>query len=339
MKIKKLALIIIFAILLLALNSCSNAKVKFLTGNEQNNSVFLHDIVCEDENYVYVSGGEVQNIKRINKKDQSVTELNHKGSRLNIYDGYLYFVGEKILYRKDLYRLNLSDPNAESELVAKGFPADIYTIFNDKIYPYSNYNPIFRMNVDGSDMEEAKDTNFYHIFGTDDKYIYTIFKDYETEIIDGIETNIFYFSRMDHNGENSEKLFKIYAEIWADIRHYNDFLVISDGYAYYKMRWNGREEIIRSELTVNSEREVLYTTPENGRINMTAVTKDGIYFRTQNLAVSYISIIPNVKLSLDGKVETQIELENEFDVLPFFVSRFDGKLYYIKNDKIFAFEY
>jgi hypothetical protein len=143
---------------------------------------------------------------------------------------------------------------------------------------------------------------------------------------------------MDHNGNNREKVFKIYADAWAALGWHNDFLVISDGYAYYKMRWAEREEIIRNKLTVNSEREVLYTAPENERINMTAVTKDGVYFRKERLVISYMSLIPNVKLSLDGKNETQIDFTDDFDFSPFFVSRFDGKLYYIKNDQIFLFD-
>jgi hypothetical protein len=343
-KIKRFILAVcVFAALFILLNSCSaDSSDKFLTGNEQNNSVFLFNAVCEDKDYVYFCAYAVYtekegpNIKRINKKDGAVTELNQTGFNLNLYDGYLYF------NNRSLYRLNLSDPNAEAELVAEFLPAHIkYTIFGGKIYPLDNYYPIFRMNADGSEVEEAIPIgDYYHIFGVDDKYIYTIFaKDYETETIDGVRTNVFYFSRMDHDGENKEKLFEIYTGEANGLGLYNDFLVISDGYAYYRMWYDEKVEIIKNKLSAGFEREVIYTVPENAIVELKAVTKDGIYLRKYNREDSYeYSLIPNVKLSLDGKTETPIEPIADEEFIPVFVSRCDGKLYYIKDEKIFAFK-
>jgi hypothetical protein len=199
------------------------------------------------------------------------------------------------------------------------------------------------MNIDGSDVEEAIPiADYWHIFGVDEKYIYTIFfKDRMAETIDGVETNIFYFSRMGHDGENREKLFEIYTDSANALGFYNDFLVISGGYAYYKM-WHGeKDEIIRNELSANSKREVVYTVPDDEIVEMKAVTKDGIYIRRYGREAPYeYSQLPNAKLSLDGKTENPVEPvggeEGEF--IPVFVSRFDGGLYYIKDDAICAFE-
>ncbi|MCL2814230.1 MAG: hypothetical protein FWD23_06495 [Oscillospiraceae bacterium] len=90
----------VFVVLLILLSSCSDSNGKFLTGNEPNNTVFLYNLVCDDKDYVYFSDAD-QNIKRITKKDNSVTELNQKGYNLNLYDGYLYFVSGNLLYRSD----------------------------------------------------------------------------------------------------------------------------------------------------------------------------------------------------------------------------------------------
>jgi hypothetical protein len=299
----------------------------------------LHNCVCEDKEHIYFSvytEGENQ-IKRISKKDGSVVDLNQKGYNLNLYDGYLYFVGEK----HSFYRLNLNDPDAVPEHVAEYYaPTGKYTIFGGKIYPLDNYYPVFRMNTDGSDVEEAVPvSDYYYIFGVGDKYIYTIFSDCETKIIDGVETNIYYLSRMNHNGKNREKLFKIYTDAACGLGLYNDFLVISDGYAYYKMWYNYREEIIRNKLSAESEREVVYTVPDDKIVELKAVTKDGIYLKRYDRAGSYeYSLIPNVKLSLDGKTETSIDFIAEEEFIPVFVSRCDGGLYYIKDEKIFAFD-
>jgi len=337
-------LLFVFALAVL-MNSCLGpggiiAGVE--TGNETNNTVFLFNLVCEDKDYVYVSGyaeGGEGNIKRIGKADGSVTELDQKGQSLNLYGGYLYFYHAKNLYTHGLYRISFEDLDGEPEFVVQGI-RERYTIFDGKIYPLDMYCPIFRLNVDGSDVEKTEPAgDYYYIHGTDGKYIYTIFKDIEKKVIDGVRTNVYHFSRMDHSGENRERLFEIYTDEWTGLGMNNDFLVVSNGYAYYKMRYDGRDEIIRNKLVANSKREVVYTVPEDQIVIMIAVTGDGIYFlRYDRGNPPYdCGLVPNVKLSLDGKTETPIDIAAGKTGLPLsFVSRYDGKLYYISDDRIIA---
>jgi hypothetical protein len=146
---------------------------------------------------------------------------------------------------------------------------------------------------------------------------------------------------MDHNCENRERLFEIYTDASAGLGWQNDFLAILDGYAYYKMQYNGREEIIRSKMGIGSKREVLYTVPKDKIVYLMAVTKDGIYLKRydRESPSEAPGFIPNVKLSLDGKTETHVEIALEEDDSPvFYVGRFDGRLRYIINDKITTIE-
>ena len=347
-------LFLLFTLFLLLI-SCSNSKDDIITGNDPNNTIFLHNAVCEDEDYVYYSGEK--NIVRINKKDESLTELEYDsyytfGDNLNLYKGYLYFVGEKVLYRYEFYRVNLNEPNNEPELVSSIPIRDTYLIFDNKIYVLPFYTSIFRMNPDGSDVEEYDSVmdNYYYICGNDDKYVYTVFRadsEQSTEL-DGVPANAVYMSRMTHkdyreNNTNSrEKLFKIYTYIAADLTWFNDFMVISDGYVYYKMGYGDdikqiREAIIRNKLSVDSEREIIYEISQNEIVELIAVTKNGIYFKKYN-GGNYTygtNDYKLIKISLDGKIET--ELEHGEDWL-FFVSKYDSRLHYIKDNKIFLAE-
>ncbi|MCL2772102.1 MAG: hypothetical protein FWD71_02025 [Oscillospiraceae bacterium] len=335
----------IFSLLLISCSGSSGDKL-LMTGNDPNNSIYLHNTVCEDENYIYYGEYGAKNITRMNKKDMSVTELKYSGYNLNVYRNYLYFMAEK----GGLYRVNLGEPDSEPELIL-AYSRDIYWIFEDKLYPLAFYSQVFQMNLDGSDKESSGDiSDFYYVVGNDDKYVYAIFRNdiEESTEFNGVPANLCYVSRMtykdfkDNNMGTREKLFKIYTYIWDDLSWYNFFMVISNGYAYYEMGYgddidNAHQEIIRNKLSVNAEREVIYQIPDDERVNLIAVTEDGVYFKKFILGdyASYEIYVPNIKISLDGKI--QIELAYGDDCL-FFVGRYDHKLRYIKDNQIFLAE-
>jgi hypothetical protein len=315
-----------------------------IAGNEPNNTVFWNNVICEDETYVYVSSYMYvgleninSNIIKINKNDGSVTDSGLRGHNLSIYNNYLYFVD----IRNFLYRLDLDDPEIEPELVSDAF---IYTyiILNSKVYPSGFLNVILSMNLDGLDIEpESGSENKYIICGYDDKYIYALYEyDIDTIISDGRETHIQYLTNMDSNHDNREKLFKIHTDHLTPLGTVNNFMIISKGYAYYTIRYDSRDEIVRNRLALNSEKEIIYRAVENEAIYITAVTDDGIYLQKYDIGDCIASSNPrhpNTKLSLDGKTESQVDLEKKKDLL-FFVSRFDNKLYYVEDSKIFPLE-
>lgn len=303
--------------------------------------VFWNNAICEDEDYVYVSSSTYliptdkdKNIVKINKSDNSVTDLGIVGYNLNVYDGYLYFLNEH-----GMFKLDLSDANASPKSVTGTFMIT-YMILNSKIYPSGFLNPILSMNLDNTNKEEAKKgdlENYYYVCGYDERYVYAAFPYvYEIRAEDYVETNVQHLVRMDYNHENKEKLFRICTDFLAGLGIQNDYMIMLDGYAYYKLLYNGRYEIARNELVPNSEKELIYRASEGEGIEITAITRDGIYikkFKIDDSQSYYHFRQPNTKLSIDGKTESQIEFKE--NVL-FFVSRFDYKLHYIKDNKIFS---
>ena len=325
-------------------NDAAGDEIK--AGNEPNNTVFWHNVICEDEEYVYVSsyydvqGKDINpSIVRIGKSDGRVTEMGARGNGLSVYDGYLYFLDER---NKFLYRMDLGDPDANPECITTAFIPK-YMILNGKIYPSGNPYSISSMNLDGSDIEEAKKGDFknhYFVYGYDDTYIYVAYPyEYETDVVDGAEICMQYIYRMDYNHENKEKLFEVYNDVLNLLDMDNNVMVMLDGYAYYTARYDGRDEIVRNELAPNSEKEIIYKTFfEDERFEITAITRDGIYMKKYKLgdSHSYSYRSPNTKLSLDGATESQIATVK--GNLPFFVGRFDQKLYYVEGNKIFPFD-
>ena len=263
--------------------------------------------------------------------------LIHTKNKFNIYDGHLYFLNE----HNYLYKLDLSDANASPKSV-KGTFMITYMILNDKIYPSGFLNPVLSMNLDGTDKEEAKKgdlENYYYICGYDDRYIYAAFPYvYEKEAHEYGETNVQWLVRMNHNRENREKLFRIYTDFLAGLNINNNYMIMLDGYAYYEVLYDGRYEIARNELVPDSEKEVIYRASEGEGLEITAIAQDGIYVKKFKISdsLSYYYRNPNAKLSLDGRTESQIAIGKEN--LPFFVGRFDNKLYCVKDSKIFPIE-
>jgi len=321
----------------------SETGVEVIVGNDPNNTVFWLNAICEDEDYVYVSShvkqsgftNKNQNIIRIAKSDGSVTDLNLRGYNLGIYKGYLYFLGDNGYY---FYRLNLTEPDAPPKCIALNSMYS-YTILNDRIYPSGNPNGILSMNVDGSDKEETRrgdGKRYYVVYGYDDRYIYTVYPfEYEMEKIDGREICVQYLYRMGYDHENEEKLLRLENEVPNCFSQINQVMIISGGYAYYMAQYSDRHELARNKLTLNSEKEIIYRSSENEAIYLTAITNDGIYMQKFDIGDqrAYSSLRhPNTKLSLDGKTESPIDLDKKG--LLFFVSRFDGKLYYVEDDKI-----
>jgi hypothetical protein len=266
-----------------------------------------------------------------------VTDLSIRGYNLNVYNGCLYFLDEN----NYMFKLDLNAPGAEPKCIAADF---IYTymIFNDKIYPSGFLNPILSMDINGSNREKQKKGNtkeYYYICGYDDKYLYAVFPyEYETKATGYGETNVQYLVRMDYEHKNKENLFKIQTDFLNHLNILNDYMIILDGYAYYKVKYNGRNEIVRNELVLNSERKIIYSVEEDEIFNITAITYDGIYIKKYRIDETgktphRNSQIPNIKLSLNGKLEINTNFKKEY--LLFFVSQFNNRLYYIENNAIF----
>lgn len=299
---------------------CSCAKDEYIVGNNINNSVFLNNEVCEDKNYVYVANVET-GIKRIDKKDNSITILNNKGSNLNLYNNYLYYQ-----YENTLYRNNTKNINGTPDLLLNNF-TNSYLIFNDIIYMDYFYHGIFCMNTDGTNKKmylELNEDEKYFICGYDNKYTYIIFSSdlKEVKIDEGLILNEYYLSRMSHD-KIVEKLFPVYTYY---IHMVNDFLLIYDNYSYYTIDGN----IVRNKLEINAKKEVLYQKDLLETITLIAIIDQFIYFKNDlNKELIY-------KFSIkDGSIE-EINLFYE-DVL-FYVDNSKNKLNYIKDNKIFSLE-
>jgi hypothetical protein len=319
-KIKKnIAIKIILMILTLNI-FCSCSKSKFNIGNNINNSIFSRNIICEDKNYVYLTTGLESNIKRIDKKNNSSTDLKYKGYGLNLYNDYLYFQDKKHFYRVDIKNIENTP-----DLILEYFRG-YYLIFNNKIYVEPNINTtIYKMELDGSDKKNYYDLNQderYFICGADNNYIYVVFiKDAEEVLVNDEAMKAWYLSRMDYKEKKVEKLFPVYFETYADIR-FNNFMIILDEYAYCVTN----KGISRNKLTLDSEKEIIYDSEFDGIINVVAIVEQGIYFKEKDND----NFLYNI--SLDGKPIDKIEIDG--DEL-FYVSIYDGKLHYIKNDIIF----
>ena len=148
-RMKKTIILILICLILPGSFSCSdeekNMGIEINLGNEPNNTVFWNNAICEDKDYIYVGSSTYliptekdKNIAKINKSDNSVTDLGIRGYNLNVYDGYLYFLNEH-----GMFKLDLSIPDATPEVVAAQIIIR-YMILNDKIYPSGFLNPIRR---------------------------------------------------------------------------------------------------------------------------------------------------------------------------------------------------
>lgn len=313
-------MIIASVILTAALGSCSEPAR--CIGNNINNSIFSHNFVCEDKDYVYYTRGIDDNIKRIGKKDNSADELKYKGYNLNICKNYLYFQDGR-----NFYRVNIKDTESEPEVIF-GYFCGYYLICDNKIYTAPYTTDIYKMDPDGSHKEKYFDVSYdkrHFICGADDKYIYAVFiNDTEEVSVGGKTMRSWTLSRMDRKRkeEKAEKLFPVYFEAYADLR-FNDFMVVLKEYAYCVT--NG--EISRNKLSVGLEKETICKIDPN--TNVIAVTEQGIYLKDNDSGVMY-------KISPNGKIKEQIEIELTGDEL-FFVSIFDNKLYYIQDNTILNF--
>ncbi|MCL2813288.1 MAG: hypothetical protein FWD23_01680 [Oscillospiraceae bacterium] len=318
---KKFDIILTLILLALSLTSCS--KEKNLLGNNINNSVLLNNAVCEDKNYIYVA--DIENgIKKIDKKDNSVTILRHKGGNLNLHNNYLYY---QDIYEGNLCRVSTKETDGDAELLL-GYK-DSYFMFDGVIYLVCIYNDIFCMDADG--MNKKMDSSFdrnekYFICGYDSKYIYIIRKyDYTSTVNkDGLSLTFEYFlSRKTRGGENFENLFPVYSGLYDEV---NKFLLICNGYSYYAI--NGK--IVRNQLEVNAPAEVLYEDESAERFKLIAVLDEYIYFKDCiNEDIIY-------KLTIDDKNVEVIDLPHENII--FYVDDSKNRLNYIKDDVIYTLD-
>ncbi|MCL2813469.1 MAG: hypothetical protein FWD23_02595, partial [Oscillospiraceae bacterium] len=259
----------------------------------------------------------------------SVTDLGVRGNNLNIYDGCLYFLNE----HNYLYKLDLSDANATPKGVTIEY-IYAYMILDDKIYPSRFLSNVLSMNLDGSDLQEAQIDSFV-IYGHDNEYIYVIYPDEkQTSMVDGREICVQYIYRMDYSHENKEKLFEVHNDVPNYFDELNGVMIISNGYAYYEIIDNDEWKLIRNLLTANPVRETIYS--DETAFHIMAVTDEWIYVRQYIREDSGSYAFSVFKVSPDGKTKTEINFKK--DDIPFFVGRFDNKLYYVENNKIFPFD-
>ena len=317
---KKSTIISALIFLALALISCSEEKNIF--GNNINNSIFLDNEVCEDKNYVYVA--DIENgIKRIDKKDNSVKILPHKGFHLNLHDNYLYY---QDIYAGDFCRVSTKNIDGEPELLLNY--KDCYFMFDGVIYLMCFYNDIFCMDADGTNkkMESSFDRDEkYFICGYDSRYTYIIRKNDRTSSSkDGISLTFEYsLSRMTRDGKNFENLFPVYSNLYYDI---NVFLLIRDGYSYYTA--DGR--IVRNKLEINAPAEVLYEDEAGERVKVIAVLDEYIYFKDSvNEGLIY-------KLTIEDKNIEIIDFPHESAI--FYVDNSNNRLNYIEDDIIYTID-
>ena len=324
---KKLTIHIILIQILISLiliNSCS-IKNENNIQNNTNNIIFLHGTACDNIDYVYYSNGE--DIIKIDKKTGYHSQTNYKGRNLNIYNEYLYFQNEN-----GFHRLNIIKQDSEPELIHKSkIFIDQYFIFNNKIYPLQFYGTIFKMDIDGSNIESSQNiysNNIYNFFGADKNYIYCMFTSDRENIITDEKIYINYLSRMDFNESNKEKLFSFASQ--ADIK-LNDFMIILNNYAYYILPADlpENEILIRNKLEINSDEEIICDYINKSGI--IAITEEGIYFRKNQTETNEKIYL----LSLDGKIETEINIKP--DTL-YFVSNIDNKLYGIADNNIYPIQ-